>query len=186
MAINIDELYYQDMINNNYTSNMLGSVMGTTSSGNENSIASILSTLSGIGGLDTSGLLSGTSGVTGTSFSNILEQYMKTASTETQEASKWADVLEDVLEEVERTGDHSKSTATVQELYDYFQEKMASGANGITSLVHTGSQDSGAVSSDTAGWDAAVQGIENGIINEADIEAEIEGAIEASIAMPLL
>lgn len=182
MAINIDELYYQDMINNNYTSNMLGSVMGTASSGNENSITSILSTLSGIGGLDTSSLLSG---VTGTSFSNILEQYMNTASTETQEASKWTDVLEDVLEEVDRTGDHSKSTAAVQELYEYFQEKMASGANGISSLVHTDSQSSGTASSDTAGWDAAVQGVENGILNEAAIESEIESAIEASIAVPL-
>lgn len=182
MAISIDELYYQDMITNNYTSNMLGSVMGNTSSNNENSITSILSTLSGIGGLDTSGLLPGTSGV---SFSNILEQYMKTASTGTQEASKWTEVLGDVLEEVEKTGDHSKSTATVQELYDYFQEKMASGANGISSLVHTESKNSEDTSSDPAGQGIVMPNVESGILNETAIEAEIESAIEASITMSL-
>lgn len=182
MAINIDELYYQDMINNNYTSNMLGSVMGTTSSNNVNSITSILSTLSGIGGLDTSGLLQGTSGI---SFSNILSQYMKTASIETQEASKWTEALGDVLEEVEKTGNHSKSTATVQELYDYFQEKMASGANGISSLVHTGNRDEGTSSADSASRGMAIPDVEGGILNETAIEAEIESAIEASITLSL-
>lgn len=185
MAISIDDLYYQDMITNNYTSNMLGSVLGSSSaSGNENSIVSILSTLSGIGGQDVSGLLSGTSGISSTSFSNILEQYMKTATTETEEASKWADTLEDVLEEVERTGDHSKSTATVQELYDYFQEKMASGANGISSLVHTNSEKDSNASVSTAN-NTTMLNVENGILDEAAIEAEIESSIESSIVLAL-
>lgn len=185
MAISIDELYYQDMITNNYTSNMLGSVLGSSSaSGNENSIVSILSTLSGIGGQDMSGLLTGTSGIAPTSFSNILEQYMKTASAETTEASNWADKLEGVLEEVEKTGDHRKSTATVQELYDYFQEKMASGANGIKSIVHTNSENDSNASGGTAN-NTAMLNMESGIIDEAAIEAAIESSIESSVVFGL-
>lgn len=197
MSLSIEDLYRQDMITNNYTSNMLEGVLGSSGSAdNENSIAGILSGLSGnsalsglgITGLDTSSLLGGMTGVGGLSFANILDQYVKTYATENQEEnSKWVETLSGVLQDVEETGDHTKSTKTVQELYEYFQDKMNSGANGFSSLVQAAMGNSSASSAErtdmTAGtrFEAQVPDVGVNLIDEGSIEAAIESAISGSI-----
>lgn len=196
MSLTIEDLYRQDMITNNYTSNMLEGVLGGSSSDSDNSIAGILGGLSGTSalsgtGLDISSLLGGTTGVGGLSFANILDQYVKTYTTENQEENaKWVETLSGVLQDVEETGDHTKSTKTVQELYEYFQDKMSSGANGFSSLVQAAMGSTGASSgtkadsSDvTAGtqFEAQIPDVGVNLIDEGSIESAIESAISGSI-----
>lgn len=193
MSLSIEDLYRQDMITNNYTSNMLEGVLGGHSSDSDNSIAGILGGLSGTSalsgtGLDLSSLLGGTTGVGGLSFANILDQYVKTYATENQqENSKWVETLSGVLQDVEETGDHTKSTKTVQELYEYFQDKMSSGANGFSSLVQAAMGNSSASSTDstdvTAGaqFEAQIPDVGVNLIDEGSIESAIESAINGSI-----
>ena len=193
MSLSIEDLYRQDMITNNYTSNMLEGVLGGRSSDSDNSIAGILNGLSGTStlsgtGLDLSSLLGGTTGVGGLSFANILDQYVKTYATENQEENaKWVETLSGVLQDLEETGDHTKSTKTVQELYEYFQDKMSSGANGFSSLVQAAMGNSSASSTNstdvTAGtqFEAQIPDVGVNLIDEGSIESAIESAINGSI-----
>lgn len=190
--MDISELYYQQMINGNYTSNMLNGLSGNSSNTGENSIASILGMMSGTSGVSGSDILSGGSSLLGTSgvsgdFASVLERYLSSSMVSSQEATSWVQTLGQVLEDVQESGDHTKSTATVQELYDFFQEKMKSESKGIQSLagITTGETDeenkvSSGVTQNILGQ---VVDVESGLPDVESIEAEIEEAVSASIIL---
>lgn len=190
--MDISELYYQQMINGNYTSNMLNGLSGNSSNTGENSIASILGMMSGTSGVSGSDILSGgsslygASGVSGADFASVLERYLSTSSVSSEEASGWVETLDRVLDEVQESGDHTKSTATVQELYNFFQEKMKSESKGIQSLSDSSSAGTGedSQSSDTMqNMMGQVINVESGVPDIETIEAQIEQTLAASIVL---
>ncbi len=159
-----EDLYYQYLINHNSTSTMLNALsgesddsdasglIGAVASGFGASGSNILSglgniaSLSGLGGLFGDGGNTLAASQSLASFSSILETYLNAQRTE---ASQMADSLSSVLEEADEAGESSGLTyRTVQEIYDYFQEKASSGvSNALSSDASSSREVSAAASS---------------------------------------
>lgn len=146
VTLDAETLYYQYMINHNPTSTMLNAISGNSSDDSSLGLMGSLGALNSLGSLDALGMsgLSGISGALGSldssgsvlSFANVLEQCLSsaktTAYTESIEAAEMADKLSSVLEEAAGTEDTSSLTyKTVQELYEYFSEKVSSKAASL-------------------------------------------------------
>ena len=129
------DLYYQYLIDHNSTSTMLNAI----SENDNDSLGALgntgaLESLSGLtGNIGSSDVLSGLSGLSGQSdglsgitqgisgFAGILQSYL---NAQTTEAANMAGSLFSVLEEASQNEDTSSLTyRTVQEIYQYFQEK---------------------------------------------------------------
>lgn len=130
-GIDEETLYYQYLINHNSASTMLNALSGDSS--DDDSMLSGISSLSGLSGL------SGTSGLSGvsqdSSFATILQSYLTKAihsQNDSAQDAQMAEKLSDVLQEAAKTEDTSKTTyKTVQELYEYFTEKMSGTAASL-------------------------------------------------------
>lgn len=142
------DLYYQYLIDHNSTSTMLNAISGNDNDslgtlGNTGALdglsglmgsTDLMESLSGLtGNIGSSDVLSGLSGLSGQSdslsgltqgisgFADILQSYL---NAQTTEAANMAGSLSSVLEEASRDEDTSSLTyRTVQEIYQYFQEK---------------------------------------------------------------
>lgn len=135
------DLYYQYLINNNSTSTMLNALAGTdseslgTGSILDTVTSGSLTSLSGLGSVYGSDedLLTASQGLS--SFSSILETYM---NAQNLEAAQMSEKLSGVLEEAAKTEDVSSlSYRTVQEIYEYFQEKAGSAGSSALTGVDT-------------------------------------------------
>lgn len=130
-GIDEETLYYQYLINHNSASTMLNALSGDSS--DDDSMLSGISSLSGLSGL------SGTSGLSGvsqdSSFATILQSYLTKAihsQNDSAQDVQMAEKLSDVLQEAAKTEDTSNTTyKTVQELYEYFTEKMSGTAASL-------------------------------------------------------
>lgn len=145
VTLDAETLYYQYMINHNPTSTMLNAISGNSSDDSSLGLIGSLGTLNSLGALDSLGIsgLSGISGALGSldssssvSFANILDRYLSaaktTAYTDSIEAAEMADKLSSVLEEAAQTEDTSSLTyKTVQELYEYFSERVSAKAASL-------------------------------------------------------
>ena len=124
-GIDEETLYYQYLINHNSASTMLNALSGDSS--DDDSMLSGISSLSGTSGL---------SGVSqDSSFATILQSYLTKAihsQNDSAQDAQMAEKLSDVLQEAAKTEDTSKTTyKTVQELYEYFTEKMSGTAASL-------------------------------------------------------
>lgn len=135
------DLYYQYLINNNSTSTMLNALAGTdseslgTGSILDTVTSGSLTSLSGLGSVYGSDedFLTASQGLS--SFSSILETYM---NAQNLEAAQMSEKLSGVLEEAAKTEDVSSlSYRTVQEIYEYFQEKAGSAGSSALTGVDT-------------------------------------------------
>lgn len=141
--MDVDALYYQYLINNNYTSNMFKSLSGASSLNSVDS-ANGISSLLGTDGVSSlfGGGLTGTSGV---DFLSVLESVIGNSAVEQTVYSDWADKLSSVLEEQKGTETtlSKESLQTVQDLYDFFQ-KASYSTGGINKVLSEGSTDTAA------------------------------------------
>ena len=133
-GIDEETLYYQYMINHNSASTMLNALSGDSS--DDDSMLSGISSLSGLSGLSGTSGLSGLSGVSqDSSFATILQSYLTKAiysQNDSAQDAQMAEKLSDVLQEAAKTEDTSNTTyKTVQELYEYFTEKMSGTAASL-------------------------------------------------------
>lgn len=163
VTLDAETLYYQYMINHNPTSTMLNAISGNSSDDSSLGLIGSLGTLNSLGALDSLGIsgLSGISGVLGSldssssvSFANILDRYLSsaktTAYTDSIEAAEMADKLSSVLEEAAQTEDSSSLTyKTVQELYEYFSERVSAKAASLMGST-TGQTSTASASSATS------------------------------------
>ena len=129
------DLYYQYLINNNSTSTMLnalagtdsealgaGSILDTVTSGDLTSISGLGSVLG-----SSEDLLNASQGLS--NFSGILETYMNAQNIE---AVQMSEKLSGVLEEAAKNEETSTlSYRTVQEIYEYFQERTGSAGDTV-------------------------------------------------------
>ncbi len=201
VTLDAETLYYQYMINNNPTSTMLNAISGNSSDDSSLGLMGSLGALNSLGSLDALGM-SGISGVLGSldssgsvmGFANVLERCLSsaktTAYTESIEAAEMADKLSSVLEEAAETEDTSSLTyKTVQELYEYFSEKVSSKAatllgdaagTGKASTTSAASSAGGAASSVEQMNQAAMKGQE---FDFSEMDAMVDAAFEEQ--MPL-
>lgn len=130
-GIDEETLYYQYLINHNSASTMLNALSGDSS--DDDSMLSGISSLSGLSGLSGTSGLSGLSGVSqDSSFATILQSYLTKAIHSQNDSAQMAEKLSDVLQEAAKTEDTSNTTyKTVQELYEYFTEKMSGTAASL-------------------------------------------------------
>ena len=130
-GIDEETLYYQYLINHNSASTMLNALSGDSS--DDDSMLSGISSLSGLSGLSGTSGLSGLSGVSqDSSFATILQSYLTRAIHSQNDSAQMAEKLSDVLQEAAKTEDTSNTTyKTVQELYEYFTEKMSGTAASL-------------------------------------------------------
>lgn len=133
-GIDEETLYYQYLINHNSASTMLNALSGDSS--DDDSMLSGISSLSGLSGLSGTSGLSGLSGVSqDSSFATILQSYLTRAihsQNDSAQDAQMAEKLSDVLQEAAKTEDTSNTTyKTVQELYEYFTEKMSGTAASL-------------------------------------------------------
>lgn len=133
-GIDEETLYYQYLINHNSASTMLNALSGDSS--DDDSMLSGLSSLSGLSGLSGTSGLSGLSGVSqDSSFATILQSYLTKAihsQNDSAQDAQMAEKLSDVLQEAAKTEDTSNTTyKTVQELYEYFTEKLSGTAASL-------------------------------------------------------
>lgn len=133
-GIDEETLYYQYLINHNSASTMLNALSGDSS--DDDSMLSGISSLSGLSGLSGTSGLSGLSGVSqDSSFATILQSYLTKAihsQNDSAQDAQMAEKLSDVLQEAAKTEDTSNTTyKTVQELYEYFTEKMSGTAASL-------------------------------------------------------
>lgn len=173
VTLDAETLYYQYMINHNPTSTMLNAVSGNSSDDSSLGLIGSLGTLNSLGALDSLGIsgLSGLSGISGAlgsldssssvSFANILDRYLSaaktTAYTDSIEAAEMADKLSSVLEEAAQTEDTSSLTyKTVQELYEYFSERVSAKAASLMGST-TGQTSTASASSATSSTASAEQ-----------------------------
>lgn len=170
VTLDAETLYYQYMINHNPTSTMLNAISGNSSDDSSLGLIGSLGTLNSLGALDSLGIsgLSGISGALGSldssssvSFANILDRYLSaaktTAYTDSIEAAEMADKLSSVLEEAAQTEDTSSLTyKTVQELYEYFSERVSAKAASLMGST-TGQTSTASASSATSSTASAEQ-----------------------------
>ena len=142
---------------------MLNAISGNSSDDSSLGLIGSLGTLNSLGALDSLGIsgLSGISGALGSldssssvSFANILDRYLSsaktTAYTDSIEAAEMADKLSSVLEEAAQTEDSSSLTyKTVQELYEYFSERVSAKAASLMGST-TGQTSTASASSATS------------------------------------
>ena len=170
VTLDAETLYYQYMINHNPTSTMLNAISGNSSDDSSLGLIGSLGTLNSLGALDSLGIsgLSGISGALGSldssssvSFANILDRYLSAAKTtvytDSIEAAEMADKLSSVLEEAAQTEDTSSLTyKTVQELYEYFSERVSAKAASLMGST-TGQTSKASASSATSSTASAEQ-----------------------------
>lgn len=148
-SVNMDEtLYYQWLINNNSASTMLNAISGSSDDSSYSSLSAIsalsglsqsgdISSLGSLSGLSSLGSLGSTDSVSG--FSDILQTYLSqmgtanaTTEAEATEVAQMAEKLGDVLEEAGKSEDTSSLTyQTVQEIYEYFSDKVSARASEL-------------------------------------------------------
>ena len=133
-GIDEETLYYQYLINHNSASTMLNALSGDSS--DDDSMLSGISSLSGLSGLSGTSGFSGLSSVSqDSSFATILQSYLTKAihsQNDSAQDAQMAEKLSDVLQEAAKTEDTSNTTyKTVQELYEYFTEKMSGTAASL-------------------------------------------------------
>ena len=133
-GIDEETLYYQYLINHNSASTMLNALSGDSS--DDDSISSGISSLCCLSGLSGTSGLSGLSGVSqDSSFATILQSYLTKAihsQNDSAQDAQMAEKLSDVLQEAAKTEDTSNTTyKTVQELDEYFTEKMSGTAASL-------------------------------------------------------
>lgn len=138
--MDVDALYYQYLINNNYTSNMFKSLSGSSSLNSVDSVNGISSLLGtdGVSSLFGGGL----TGTTGVDFLSVLESVIGNSTVEQTVYSEWADKLSDVIEEQKGTETtlSKESLQTVQDLYDFFQ-KAGYSTGGVNKVLSGDSTD---------------------------------------------
>lgn len=121
-GIDEETLYYQYLINHNSASTMLNALSGDSS--DDDSMLSGISSLSGLSGVSQD-----------SSFATILQSYLTKAihsQNDSAQDAQMAEKLSDVLQEAAKTEDTSNTTyKTVQELYEYFTEKMSGTAASL-------------------------------------------------------
>ena len=189
--MDVDALYYQYLINNNYTSNMFKSLSGASSLNSVDSVNGISSLLGtdGISSIFGGGL----TGTTGVDFLSVLQSVIGNSAVEQTVYSDWADKLSDVIEEQKGTETtlSKESLQTVQDLYDFFQKASYStgGVNKVlsgdstetTSKNNTGSTAntgiSAAVQTQIAQAENAISEIESMFAGTA-----MEDSLEAGLA----
>ncbi len=199
VTLDAETLYYQYMINHNPTSTMLNAISGNSSDDSSLGLIGSLGTLNSLGALNSLGIsvVSGLSGALGSldssssiSFANILDQYVSaaktTAYTESIEAAEMADKLSSVLEEAAQTEDTSSLTyKTVQELYEYFSEKVSARAASLMGST-TGNTSTAASSSASAA--SSVEQMNQAAMNGQEFAfSEMDDMVDAAFEehMPL-
>lgn len=200
VTLDAETLYYQYMINHNPTSTMLNAISGNSSDDSSSlGLIGSLGTLNSLGALDSLGIsgLSGLSGALGSldssgsiSFANILDQYVSAAKTaaytDSIEVAEMADKLSSVLEEAARTEDTSSLTyKTVQELYEYFSEKVSAKAASL--MGNTTGHASTAPSSSTS-TASSIEQMNQAAMNGQEFEfSEMDDMVDAAFEeqMPL-
>ena len=158
--MDVDALYYQYLINNNYTSNMFKSLSGSSSLNSVDGVSGISSLLGtdGVSSIFGGGL----TGTTGVDFLSVLQSVIDTSAAEKAVYSQWAEKLSDVMEEQKGTETtlSKESLQTVQDLYDFFQKASYStgGVNKVLSGDSTDTDDGNDSGGTTnTGISAAVQ-----------------------------
>ena len=199
VTLDAETLYYQYMINHNPTSTMLNAISGNSSDDSSLGLIGSLGTLNSLGALNSLGIsvVSGLSGALGSldssssiSFANILDQYVSaaktTAYTESIEAAEMADKLSSVLEEAAQTEDTSSLTyKTVQDLYEYFSEKVSARAASLMGST-TGNTSTAASSSASAA--SSVEQMNQAAMNGQEFAfSEMDDMVDAAFEehMPL-
>lgn len=193
VTLDAETLYYQYMINHNPTSTMLNAISGNSSDDSSSlGLIGSLGTLNSLGALDSLGIsgLSGLSGALGSldssgsiSFANILDQYVSAAKastyTDSIEAAEMADKLSSVLEEASQTEDTSSLTyKTVQELYEYFSEKVSAKA---ASLMGGTTGHTSTAASSAAGVAPSVEQMNQAAMNGQEFEfSEMDDMVDAA------